>query len=63
MAWVCLGDLNEKLFASEKHGGPERLQQQMDGFRRAKHACGFLDLGFEGIEFTWCNCRLGEGRT
>ena len=35
----------------------------MDGFRRVVNAFGFLDLGFEGLEFTWCNHRLGEGRT
>ena len=34
----------------------------MDGLRRAVNACGFLDLGFEGPEFTWCNRRVGEGR-
>ena len=62
MPWVCLGDFNEILYASEKSGGPERSQQQMDGFRRVVNACGFHDLGFEGPEFTWCNRRTGDGR-
>ena len=34
----------------------------MDGFRRAVNACGFLDLGYEGPEFTWCNQRLDRER-
>lgn len=62
MSWAYLGDFNEILYASEKSSGPERSQQQMDGFRRAVNACGFHDLGFEGFEFTWCNCRTGDGR-
>ena len=62
MPWVCLRDFNEILYASEKNGGLERSQQQMDGFRRVVNACGFHDLGFEGPEFTWCNRRTGDGR-
>ena len=62
MPWVCLGDFNEILYASEKSEGPERSQQQMDGFRRVVNACGFHDLGFKGPEFTWCNRKTGDGR-
>ena len=61
MSWVCLGDFNEILSNSEKWGGPERPQQQMEGFRRVVNGCGFIDLGYEGPKFTWCNQRsVGE---
>ena len=62
LPWVCLGDFNEILKVSEKWGGPERTQQQMEGFRRVVHTCGFQDLGFEGLEFTWSNWRSEEER-
>ena len=62
MPWVCLGDFNEILYASEKSGGLERSQQQMDGFRRVVNACGFHDLVFKGPEFTWCNRITRDGR-
>ncbi|XP_050248503.1 uncharacterized protein LOC126695723 [Quercus robur] len=29
----------------------------MEGFRRVVNVCGFIDLGYEGPEFTWCNQR------
>ncbi|XP_030939895.1 uncharacterized protein LOC115964782 [Quercus lobata] len=42
--------------------GPDRAQQQMEGFREVIDTCGFQDMGFEGPEFTWCNQRLNKGR-
>ena len=35
MPWACLGDFNEILSATEKAGGLDRPQQQMEGFREA----------------------------
>ena len=55
MPWMCLGDFNEIVSATEKSGGPDRAQQQMEGFREAMDTCGFQDIGYEGLEFTWCN--------
>ena len=34
----------------------------MEGFRQVVHACGFQDMGFEGLEFTWSNQRSEEER-
>ena len=34
----------------------------MEGFRRAVNACGFINLGYEGPEFTWCNQRSAGER-
>ena len=57
-----MGDFNEILSNSEKWGGPERPQQQMEGFRKVVNVCGFIDLGYEGLEFTWCNQRSTRER-
>lgn len=32
----------------------------MDGFRDAVQACGFYDLGFIGLPYTWDNRQQGE---
>ena len=62
MPWMCLVDFNEIVSATEKSGGPDRAQQQMEGFREAIDFCGFQDMGYEGPEFTWCNQKPNEGR-
>ena len=36
-------------------GRTQRSQRQMDDFREAIDCCRFMDLGFCGPEFTWCN--------
>ena len=46
----------------EKLGGVVRTQQYMDGFRDAINICGFKDLGYRGLDFTWCNNREGSNR-
>jgi hypothetical protein len=35
----------------------------MQGFRDVIDECGFLDLGFRGLPFTWCNNRRGSATT
>ena len=34
----------------------------MDGFREVVNACGFKDLGYCGLDFTWCNMQEGDNR-
>ena len=34
----------------------------MDDFREAIDCCRFMDLGFCGSEFTWCNMQEGRHR-
>ena len=31
----------------------------MDGFRNVINLCNFMDLGYNGSDFTWCNMREG----
>ena len=49
MPWVCTGDYNEILFATEKCGGPERSQNQMEGFRSVIMSVVFKIWGMWGL--------------
>lgn len=59
LPWLCAGDFNEILDASEHFGNQERSERQMDGFRGAVSDCGFMDLGFSGLPYTWDNRQEG----
>ncbi|XP_074315160.1 uncharacterized protein LOC141651341 [Silene latifolia] len=52
--WMCIGDFNEILFATEMKGG-NRPQWQMNNFREAIDDCGIRDVAFEGYDFTYDN--------
>ncbi|KAL5555581.1 hypothetical protein UlMin_037817 [Ulmus minor] len=59
--WLCCGDFNEILDASEKLGGREKSQCGIDNFRRSIDSCHLIDLGFEGDDcFTWSNGQVFE---
>ena len=62
LPWMCFRDFNEIVSMEEKRGGVMRPQKQMDDFREAIHECGFKDLGYCGLDFTWCNMQEGDGR-
>ena len=62
LPWCCVGDYNELTSIDEKVGGVIRSERQMQDFRDAIETCGFIDLGFVGKPFTWCNNRLGSTR-
>jgi hypothetical protein len=53
--WICAGDFNEVLCASEQYGGNDRQEWMMEGFREAVDYCRFTDLGFSGLPYTWNN--------
>ncbi|XP_075669738.1 uncharacterized protein LOC142639446 [Castanea sativa] len=53
LPWLCVGDFNEIIRSSEKLGGSNRSQAQMQLFRDVVDECGFIDLGFSGNRFTW----------
>ena len=55
LPWLCVGDFNETLHANEQFGGAGRSERQMEGFREAVAVCGFTDLGFIGLPYTWDN--------
>jgi len=57
---LCAGDFNEVLAASEQFGGLIRPERQMDGFRTTVSDCGFVDLGFIGLPYTWDNRQQGD---
>ena len=60
--WLCFGDFNEILSKEEKLGGAPRPQQQMDSFRNVVDKCDFKDMGYCGLDFTWCNQQEGNDR-
>ena len=53
LPWLCTGDFNEIVKQSEKIGGRERPQGQMQIFRKVLDEYGFIDIGFKGSPFTW----------
>ncbi|GMI76000.1 hypothetical protein HRI_001269300 [Hibiscus trionum] len=53
LPWLVLGDFNELLFATEKFGGRQRNQRQMDNFAAALNECSLDDIGYSGPWFTW----------
>ena len=70
LPWLCAGDFNEVLHASEKIGGQGRSESQMEGFCEEVEYCGFSDLGYIGLLYMWDNrqpdstnvkCRLDKG--
>lgn len=60
LPWLCAGDFNEVLEAQEQFGGQVRPERQMEGFREAVQVCGFSDLGFIGLPYTWDNRQQGN---
>ena len=62
MPWLCFGGFNEIVSVEEKLGRVQRSQNQMDVFREVIHQCRFMDLGYCGPEFTWCNMQEGESK-
>lgn len=60
LPWLCAGDFNEILEAHEQIGGLVRPKRQMSGFQDAVSVCGFTDLGFIGLPYTWDNRQQGD---
>jgi len=60
LPWLCVGDFNEVLHEDEQMGGNDREEWCMEGFREAVDYCGFSDLGFRGLPYTWDNRREGS---
>ena len=50
---MCVGDFNEIIGSSEKLGGSNKSQAQMQLFQDVVDECDFIDLGFSGHRFTW----------
>jgi hypothetical protein len=59
LPWLCLGDFNEVMNADEHFGANEREPWHMANFQEAVSICGFIDLGFSGLPYTWDNRQEG----
>ena len=59
-AWLCVGDFNETLYASEHFSLAARPEWQMRAFREAANDCLFQDMGWSGTEYTWDNGQTGD---
>ena len=51
--WLYAGDFNKILSAEEQFGGNDRELWQMAGFQDVVADCGFVDLGYRGLPYTW----------
>jgi exonuclease III len=60
LPWLCGGDFNEILHDYEQISGQDREEWKMEGFREVVEECGFTDLGFSGLWYTWDNRREGR---
>lgn len=59
-AWLCVGDFNETMNASEHFSNADRPEYQMRAFREAVDDCSLCDLGWSGAEHTWDNGQRGN---
>ena len=55
LPWCCFGDFNELLEVQDKKCGAPRAHNLMENFRDVLDFCGFVDLGYSGLD------SLGEG--
>lgn len=58
--WLLIGDVNQPLNSCDKQGGQPLNQRLANSLRDNIDVCCFLDLGFQGSQFTWSNGRLGS---
>ncbi|KAK4572345.1 hypothetical protein RGQ29_030685 [Quercus rubra] len=59
LPWCCFEDFNELLEVQDKRGGIPRTHNLMQDFRDILNHCGFVDLGFSGLDFTWHDISRG----
>ncbi|XP_042969115.1 uncharacterized protein LOC122301804 [Carya illinoinensis] len=57
--WCVIGDFNEIITQSEKVGGRERPEGQMEGFRQCLENCNLFDLGWKAMN-TWSNQHIDD---
>jgi hypothetical protein len=55
-----MGDLNDIMHPSEKHGPSSVDFNRMNHFCAHVKSCGLIDLGFNGPAYTWSNKRFSS---
>ncbi|XP_071925086.1 uncharacterized protein [Coffea arabica] len=53
--WIIMGDMNDITSNTEKWGGNSRPDSSFRVFRNFINKNQLIDLGFEGVPWTWCN--------
>ena len=53
LPWMCVGDFNEVLLREEQMGLNERDVSHVAGFREAIYLCGFEDICYVGVDWTF----------
>ncbi|XP_071923234.1 uncharacterized protein [Coffea arabica] len=60
-AWVIVGDFNDLRTNEEKWGGQERAEGSFREFNRFIRENDLMDLGYQGVPWTWRNSWKGDG--
>jgi hypothetical protein len=60
LPWCVLGDFNEAMWSFEHFSFSQRSESQMLAFRDTLEICGLVDLGFNGLPYTYDNKRKGR---
>lgn len=55
--WLAVGDFNNMVNSTEKFGKGDFDYHQAKLFVKNIHACGLVDLGWNGNPFTWLGKR------
>ena len=61
--WLCVGDFNAILNASEKLSIRQPQSSQINEFQEALELCQLEDLGYKGYPYTWTSKRPGDANT
>ncbi|KAF7123153.1 hypothetical protein RHSIM_Rhsim12G0079800 [Rhododendron simsii] len=57
--WLCVGDFNEVASTWEKEGGNDYRGRRIELFQELISDCGWMELEFKGLAFTWSNNQGG----
>ncbi|XP_026442645.1 uncharacterized protein LOC113342265 [Papaver somniferum] len=60
--WLILGDFNSVLSVDDKKGGRSLLPSAMRDFNNCIDFCELIQAPKSGLEFSWCNGRVGTKR-
>ena len=61
--WLCVGDFNAILNASEKLSIRQPQSSQINEFQEALELCQLEDLGYKGYPYTWTSKRPEDANT